>query len=133
MRRFLNISIRCSHCGHVAEMRRSAVEKQLSRELTIEAVPELFELLKCGRCGQRKVRLFDDEGRILIDHADLTPTSHRARAAADRSRNLASPPRLRRHMMGSLGLQRSPFVGRACATSAIQGNIGARPVGASRA
>ena len=73
MRRFLNISIRCSHCGHVAEMRRSAVEKQLSRELTIEAVPELFELLKCGRCGQRKVRLFDDEGRILIDHADLTP------------------------------------------------------------
>ena len=30
-------------------------------------------------------------------------------------------PRLRRHMMGSLGLQRSPFVGRACATSAIQG------------
>ena len=41
-------------------------------------------------------------------------------------------PWLRRHMMGSLGLQRSPFVGRACATSAIQGNIGARPVGASR-
>ena len=34
--------------------------------------------------------------------------------------------------LGSLGLQRSPFVGRACATSAIQGNIGARPVGASR-
>ena len=73
MRRFLNVSISCSHCGHAAEMGRSVVEKRLSRELTIEAVPELFGLLKCGRCGQRKVRLFDDEGGILIDHADLTP------------------------------------------------------------
>ena len=52
-------------------MERSESEARLSRELTIEAVPELFELLRCGRCGQRKVRLFDDEGQILIDHADL--------------------------------------------------------------
>ena len=71
MRRFRRVSINCSHCGHATVMERSAAEARLSRELTIEAVPELFELLRCGRCGQRKVRLFDDEGNILIDHADL--------------------------------------------------------------
>ena len=68
--RFHRVSINCGHCGHAMEMERSAPEARLSRELTIEAVPELFEPLRCGRCGQNKVRLFDDEGQILIDHAD---------------------------------------------------------------
>lgn len=71
MRRFSRLSIKCSHCGHTADMERSRAEAHLSRELTIEAVPELFKLLRCGNCGQRKVRLLDDEGQILIDHADL--------------------------------------------------------------
>ena len=71
MHRFSRLLIKCSHCGHAANMERSRAEAHLSRELTIEAVPELFKLLRCGSCGQRKVRLFDDEGQILIDHVDL--------------------------------------------------------------
>ena len=73
MREYLKVSISCGHCGHAAEMGRAEVEKWLSRELTIQAVPELFELLRCGGCGQRQVRLCDDQGQVLIDHADLTP------------------------------------------------------------
>ena len=73
MRKSLKFSISCTHCGHAAEIPGTVVEDRLSREPTIEAVPHLFELLKCGRCGQRKVRLFDDEGHLLIDYADLTP------------------------------------------------------------
>ena len=73
MRTFVKLSIECGHCGHAAELERSAAEKHLCRELTISAVSELFALLKCSRCGQRKARLFDDKGQLLIDHADLTP------------------------------------------------------------
>ena len=70
---FSKLSVVCSQCGHTAELDGSFVEDALGREPTLSAVSELFGLLKCSKCGERKVRLFDERQQLLIDHADITP------------------------------------------------------------
>ena len=65
--------MRCGHCAHTARLEAHSLTEKLGQALSIRVLPELFASLRCTQCAQRKIRIYDEKGQVLLDYAQITP------------------------------------------------------------
>jgi hypothetical protein len=66
------LRLECSRCDRPDEIEGTSLEELLGEPISLRSVGSLYGELRCDNCRSLEIRILDDNGRLLIDPANLT-------------------------------------------------------------